>query len=105
MRASELVGAEEVGLVAQVGEERARLGPAVGRLPRSARQRLPVAGVGELEEVALGEAAERAAQEGGEREVVAAGGGEAQRGEQVADGELAADAQEVGAGDRHARRA
>ena len=69
----ELVGAEVVGLGEEVGEERAHLGPAVGGCSRRARQRLALAGMGELEEVALGEAAERAAQERGEREVVARG--------------------------------
>ena len=102
----ELERAQEVGAGADVGEERAHLGPAAGRLRRAAPPRACRRGgwasskSSRSERPPSGLRSRAASERSSPRR-----GGEAQRGEQVVDRELAADAQEVGAGDRHARPA
>ena len=103
----ELERAQEVGLGAEVGEERARpSGQRSGGLgaaapPRACRSRRWASSKSSRSVRPPSGLRSRAASERSSPR----GGGEAQRGEQVVDGELAADAQEVGAGDRHARPA
>ena len=95
----ELVGAEVVGLGERGRARRARtLGPAgVGRGARA--RGVPARGWARSKSSRSERPPSGAAEEGGEGEVVGGGGGEAERGEEVVDGELAPHAQEVGAGD------
>ena len=91
-----------VGLRQQVVEQRPRLGPALGRLFAQRPPQASLARMRELEELALARRRRAGSEQRREREVVARGRGDAERGEEVVDGELAADPEQVGAGDRHA---
>ena len=68
----QLVGAQEVGDVAQVAQDRPRLAGAASGASQRLPERLPRAGarLGEAEQPVLGPAEQRALQRAGEREVV-----------------------------------
>ncbi len=95
----QVIGAQEVGLLAQVVEdrERVRVGPVAQRLPQIA-----LAGLGEGVELLFGPAEKRGAEGAGERKVILGQGEEAEERADILDGEFGTDAKTVSPGNGQA---